>query len=253
MSRTAEVVTKVQAVMAAITYAKTTDAEALERAVELTEQAIDHGWNGVATCMQGAHDALEAVIASLVAAEDATGEALAMLGAITDQMSNSEVASQLGQAVKHLDRSRTDVDAASSGLDNARTAAEQAGSPEMLMSMLQTISAEIGTAWRGLDVAKSSIAAEQQAAGSWGNSPRAMVYRSRGHHRPPNYQIAHPRKEGRNRNGSATQFAVCLIGPQIAAPPTGWRSTGKGNRYRNSHTPAVGMSPRPTTFDLYPD
>jgi hypothetical protein len=169
MSRTAEIVIKVQSVGAAVDDAKSAGGQALERATELTEQASAHGWTGVATSMQGAQDALEEVLASLGSAEGAVTESLGALGAITEQMSSPEVADHLGQALNHLDQARTGANAASSSLDDARTAAEQAGSPESLMGILQTVNDEIDSAWRGMDAAKSSIESEQQNAGTWGN------------------------------------------------------------------------------------
>src|SRR5512142_1310704 len=117
MTATAELVGKVQGVETVIQEAQTHAGEAYERAVELTEQAAAHGWEGVVGCMQGAQDALEQTIASLGNAEDAVGEALGTLNAITEQMSRPEVAEHLGQAVTHLDSTRTALDGAGDNLN----------------------------------------------------------------------------------------------------------------------------------------
>jgi hypothetical protein len=169
MSTTGEIVTQVQTVGAALSDAQATGAQALNRAVELTDEAAAHGWDGVATSMQAVQDAMETALASLAAAADATAETLTILGAITDQMSRPDVADHLGQALNHLDQARTGVEATTSSVDDARTAAEQAGSPSALMSMLQVVSDEIDTVWRGVDDAKTSMETEQQASANWGN------------------------------------------------------------------------------------
>jgi hypothetical protein len=94
--------------------------------------------------MQGACDAVEATIASLGTCEDATDESLTTLRSITEQMSRPEVADHLGQALNKLDEVRSAVDAALATTDDARQAAEQAGTPERLMQMLQGVMDAIG-------------------------------------------------------------------------------------------------------------
>jgi hypothetical protein len=169
MTKTAAIITQLEQIGAGIVDAKAVAGEALERAVELTEEAVGHGWDGVATCMQGCRDALEAVIASVGTAEDDVGESVSALRAITEQMSRPEVADHLGQAINHVDQVRAAVESADGSTDDARQAAEQAGSPESLMSMLQGVTDTINAARRGLAAVKSAAQGEQQQAAAWGN------------------------------------------------------------------------------------
>lgn len=169
MTTTAEITAQVESISSEIGDGTTQAGAALERAVELTEEAAGHGWEGVATSMQGCQDALEAVIASLGTAATAIDETLSVLRAITDQMSRPDVTDHLGQALDRLDQVRTAVEAADSGVDDARQSAEQAGGPESLMGMLHGVGDAVDTAWRGLDGAKGAIESEQQQAGTWGN------------------------------------------------------------------------------------
>jgi hypothetical protein len=169
MSWTAEIITGVQAVAGAAADAQTTGGQALERAGELAEEAAAHCWDGVDAAMQSVRESLETTLASLSTAGDTIGEMTTVLGEISAQSSRPEVAGRLGQALDHVERIRTALEAASGGVDEAKTASEQAGSPESLMSMLQTAADETDTAWRGLDGVKASIEAEQQEAGGWGN------------------------------------------------------------------------------------
>src|SRR3954471_9386442 len=169
MSGTAEIITGDQAVAAAATDAPTTCGRALERVGKLAEEPASHGWDGIAAAMQSVRESLETTLASLSTAGDTIGEMTTVLGEISAQSSSPEVAGRLGQALDHVERIRTALEAASNGVDEAKTASEQAGSPESLMSMLQTAADETDTAWRGLDGVKASIEAEQQEASGWGN------------------------------------------------------------------------------------
>jgi len=169
MTNTAEIVTKVETARSVITDTRSQAAAALERAGEMTEQAAAHGWEGVATSMQMAKGALEAVIASLGTADDAAGEAVGVLRGITDQMSAPEVAEHLGQVLDRLDQVRTAADAANSSTDDARQACEQAGVSGGLADMMQGISDGIDGAQRGVDDAKSAAEAERQEAAAWGS------------------------------------------------------------------------------------
>lgn len=164
-----ELFAKVQGVEATIQGARTHAGEALERAVELTEQAAAHGWDGVANSMQGAQDALEQAIGSLGNAEDAMGETLGVLRAITEQMSRPEVAEHLSRAMTHLDGVRTALDGANDQLDDARQAAAQAGSPDEVMAMMQGVDDDVDDARRSLEDAKTVTEAERQEAANWGN------------------------------------------------------------------------------------
>lgn len=169
MSRTAEIVTAVESIRSEITDATDQAGQAREQAVELGEQAAGHGWDGLTVAMQQAQDALKATAASLATANDAAGEGRTGLQAVTDQMSRPDVATHLGQALTSLDKMRVALDAAISTTDDARSAAEQAGSPETLMSMLQGISDSVDSAWRALDTVKGTIESEQTEAAAWGN------------------------------------------------------------------------------------
>jgi hypothetical protein len=169
MNRTGEIVTSVEGVKAGVDEARNQAGRARERVAELTEEAAGHGWDGVATAMQGAGDALEEVGAGLGTAGDAADEALSALRSITAQTSRPDVAEILGQALNSYDQVRTALDAAGSGLDDARQAVAQAGSPESLMAMLQGVNDALGDIWRGLDSAKNTTESERQEAAAWGN------------------------------------------------------------------------------------
>jgi hypothetical protein len=170
-----EIITKVEAVKADIDDANEQGVQARQKAVELTEEAAGHGWEGVANAMQGACEALEQVSASLSTAERATGEALSALRSITDQTSRPKVAAVLGQVLSSYDQVRTAIDAASSGADDARNAADQAGNPQSLMGMIQSIHDTVSSIWRALDAAKGTTESEQQETSAWGNAQRAAV------------------------------------------------------------------------------
>jgi hypothetical protein len=169
MTVTSELVNKTQAIEAVIAEAKARAGEALGLAIELTEQAAAHGWQGVANSMQGAQDCLEQTVATLGNSGDAADEDLSVLGAINEQMSRPEVADHLGQAITRLDLARTALNAATDNLDDARQAAEQAGSPEQMMSLLQTIDDDIDDAQRAVEDTKTATESERQEAVNWGN------------------------------------------------------------------------------------
>ena len=169
MTATAELVGKVQGVEAAINDGRTNADKALQRATLLTEQAAAHGWVGMVGSMQGAADALEQTIANFGRAGDAIGEALSALDAITEQMSQQQVTERLEQAITHLNSSQTALDAVTGSLDDARRAAEQAGSPEELMAMLQGVEDDTDDARRAVHDTKTATESERHEAVNWGN------------------------------------------------------------------------------------
>ena len=169
MTVTAELSSKAQAVEAAISDGKTNTGKALEQATLLTEQAATHGWTGMAAAMQGATDALDRTIASLGTAGDAITEALIALNAITEQTGRPQVVEYLSQAIIQFDSTQTVLDAAIGSLDGARRAAEQAGSPEDFMVVLQGVNDDIDDAHRAAQDAKTAIESERLEAASWGN------------------------------------------------------------------------------------
>jgi ABC-type transporter Mla subunit MlaD len=169
MTRTSEIVTQVASISSDLDSVKTRTSSAYDLAEDLTQQANAHGWEGLATTMQAAVDALEQAVGTLGTAGDAAEEAIGTVNAITEQMSKADVAEHLGAALDRLDAVRTAVAATSSSIDDARTACEQAGSPGELTEMIQAITDDIDDTQRALGGAADLTRAEQQEAASWGN------------------------------------------------------------------------------------
>jgi len=149
--------------------AKTHATEALSRAYELTEEAAGHGWNGVAASMRQAHDALEAVVASLEEADEAADGTARMLADIAERSSSSDVAERFAGVLQELDRMRGALDAAAGGVDDARQACHRAGGPRELLGMLHSVSEGLDAARQGAEDAREKADSERQEAENWGN------------------------------------------------------------------------------------
>ncbi len=168
MSRTAEVISGVEAVKAEAGHAREVGSAALERTGLLIEQAAAHGWFGLVRSMRGVREALEQTLADLDAAGGFADQTLAVLGAVTDQTSHDEVAEHLGTALASQDQIRTAIEATGAAAAHARQACERAGSPEQVMRMLHNMTDAVGTASQRLDAVKTLTKAEQEHAHAWG-------------------------------------------------------------------------------------
>jgi hypothetical protein len=169
VTNTAELITEVDAVQAAIADSKTQAGQALSCAEDLAGSAAAHGWEGVAASTREACDALEEVSASLDTAEQATEAAVNVLNGITDQMSSGEVAQVLATTGGELDQAGTALAAATDSVDEAWQAAQRAGEPSELMDLLQGLRDSLDQTRRGLEDIKGKIDTERQEAYAWGN------------------------------------------------------------------------------------
>ncbi|MGH3658491.1 MAG: hypothetical protein ACRDUA_17690, partial [Micromonosporaceae bacterium] len=152
-----------------ISEARAEAGDALNLAYELGEVAAAHGWEGVASSMHTTREAMEALLAHLDDADQATVAASTSLSEITSDLGKREVAERLAGVLHHLDQVRGGIDTATSGADDARQACQQAGEPHELLQILQIIYDDLGEARQSIEKTKTTAESERQAAETWGD------------------------------------------------------------------------------------
>ena len=169
MTKRADIITAVTAASKGVTEASTHGNEALETAQELTQQAAEHGWDGVAATMQEAVDALERSVQQLETTETACEAALTKLDEITDKMSSPEVVEHLDAAIAELESGAGALENVGSEIDEATEASQRAGEPEALLQSLLALREETDQVHAQVRETADATKAEREEAATYGN------------------------------------------------------------------------------------
>ena len=147
-------------------------AAAVAHARAVRENVLDHGWDGVATGMDGvivhfqnAHTAADAAVGTVELAETPVTE-------ITDKMSPEEVEERLRTAAEKAEETSGSVEATYDALDEAKDDVERVlrgGDPGPLLSMIDDVRVTLNAARGGLDTAKAKTATELVEVAKAGN------------------------------------------------------------------------------------
>ncbi len=111
----------------------------VEQANELSEEAAQHGWHGMAQRMQDAGEALTAALDPLIAGQQACQNAAAELGLISEKVPAEEVIRHLASSTSHLGTATTAVEGALEKTEEAKSAAEEVGQEGMMRATLDLV------------------------------------------------------------------------------------------------------------------
>lgn len=152
--------------------ARTQIAAAVDHAERVREQALAHGWIGIADGMQEIVDRLGEVRTTIGRASDATDAAARPVGEIDARTNPAEVRQHLAGAVEKIGEAGQAVDVASGVLDDAESAIARSldgGDPSQLLGLIDEARQRLTSARQQLEQARAKAGGEIQEAAQAGN------------------------------------------------------------------------------------
>ncbi len=163
----ADLVAQFQTVRAMVEDVTSQARSVLDEAYQLVQEATAHGWEGLATAAQAAHDHLEAALASLESAQSSADTAVSGVADIGSLVTVEQVADRLAAVLGETGDLLSALDATSASAGEADTWSRQVEATQ-LTDMIGGLAQAVGTARQSAVDAKDAVEKEHQEAVAWG-------------------------------------------------------------------------------------